>query len=550
MAQGQRTSTLSPAPGLKAAGIVLSTAGKVLLDGATFAIPAGRKVALVGRNGSGKSTLLQTLQAVADTGRPPEHVHLQGSLTFAPGTVLTSLPQSPQLAFAGGARAYLDARAGAISVAWNRNQHLTQALASGARDAALIEEYGETLESMESLNAWSYPQRLAEVTAGLGLEGELLDRPLATLSGGQATRLGLAGVLLSPANLILLDEPSNNLDLSSLRFLAKWVRAAAVAMVLVSHDRHLIDATVDEVLEIEEHTCRLRSFGGNYTFYARARREEFESQARRYAEQQERRAQLQGSARLAAARAQRFQAGSQNDFYRSKGARVARLARAQQARIGRELERVAEPEPPARPRFVVGRPEGPAGLLLKATGVGFSFGEAPLLRDVTVTVRLGDHVALLGPNGSGKSTLLRLVAGDLMPVTGSIERAPRLRIAHLTQEPVVGDRSASLLDYGLGRFDGSAEELRAILGKVLFADPAHIRTGDVSLGELRRVECAVLFASAPDLALLDEPTNHLDLLSIEMLEAAVAEFKGALVVVSHDERFLEALRPTAAVQLT
>src|SRR5262249_14441313 len=265
--------------------------------------------------------------------------------------------------------------------------------------------------------------------------------------------------------------------------------------------------------------------------------------------QQERRTQLEASARLAATRAQRFQATSQNDFYRSKGARVARVARAQQTRIGRELSRIAEPEPPAVPRLVVTPPRGREGLLIKATDAGFTFGPVPVLRDATITIRFGHRVALLGPNGSGKSTLLRLLAGDLVPLTGTIDRASGLRTAYLPQEPVLGDRATTLLDFGLLRFQGPAEQLRAILGKVLFADPARVRAGVVSLGELRRIEFGALFASGPDMALLDEPTNHLDLLSIEMLESALAEYRGALVVASHDQRLLEHLQPTSVLQL-
>src|SRR5262245_48902445 len=549
MASGQKTPTPPPTAGITAAGLRLSIAGKRLLDGAGFAITSGRKVALVGRNGSGKSTLLETLQSVADTGRPPEHVDLQGSLTYAPGTVLASLPQSPHLAFPGTARGYLDARAGPVSTAWKRNQELTRVLAAGRPEEPVLKEFGDVLEDMERLDAWTYPSRVAEVTGGLGLAEELLDRPLVTLSGGQATRLALAGVLLSPANIILLDEPSNNLDLSSLRFLAEWVRASTTAMVLVSHDRKLIDATVHEVLEIEEHSCRLRLFGGNYSFYAQRKRDEFESQLRRYAEQQERRTQLEASARMTATRAQRFQATSQNDFYRSKGARVARVARAQQTRIGRELSRIAEPEPPARPRLVVAETPGGQGLLIRVTNLGFAFGHTTVLRDATITVHFGDRLALLGPNGSGKSTLLRLLAGDLAPLTGTIERTSGLRTAYLPQEPALDDRKATLLDFGLRGFHGPAEQLRAILGKVLFADPARVRTGDVSLGELRRIQFAALFASAPDLTLLDEPTNHLDLLSVEMLESAVADYGGALVVASHDQSFLESVRPTSVLEL-
>jgi ATP-binding cassette, subfamily F, member 3 len=532
-----------------ATDLTISVAGDRLLDGAELTLADGDKVALVGRNGSGKSTLLAALHAAAAGSPPPEHVELRGTLTFAPATAAASLPQSPQLAFAGTGRAYVDRCAGEVSRAWNRHEDLVAALAGGDQDPALLRAYGEALEAMERLAAWDYPRRLAEVTAGLGLDAGLLERPLAELSGGQATRLALAGVLLSPANLLLLDEPGNNLDLASLRYLATWIRGSPAAVLLVSHDRELIDATVTSVLEIEEHTGRLRRYGGGYTFYAERKREESEAQGRRYAEQEERRRQLEGAVRAVAGRASRFQAMSQNDFYRGKSARVARQARAQRTRIERELSRVPEPEPPAQPRLTVPAGAFREGLLVRAAGVGLRYGAAEVLRDVQVQVRHGDRLAVIGPNGSGKSTLLRVLVGELAPTAGVVERRPGLRVGWLPQVPEAAAAGASLLDYALRRFDGPAEELRPVLGKVLFADPAGVRASDVSPGELRRVECAALFAGAPDLAVLDEPTNHLDLPSIEMLETALEEYGGALVVVSHDERFLARVRPTATLEL-
>ena len=540
------------AGGIAVADLTLSAGGRPLIVGAELALRPGHGAALIGRNGSGKSTLLAALQAAADRRPPPDHVELRGRVVVGPAATVVSLPQDPQLAFAGTAREYLDRWAGEVSRAWSRHEAVVARLAAGGEDEEMLREHGEALEAMARHDAWAYPQRRAEVVAGLGLPDDLLDRPLRAASGGQATRLALAGVLLAPATVVLLDEPSNNLDLESARFLARWIRAADAGLLLVSHDRDLIDATVGEVLEIEEGSGRLLHFGGNYTFYAERKREQFEARVRRYAEQERRRRQLEAAARGLADRASRFQATSQNDFYRSKGARVAKAARAQRSRIERELDRVAEPEPPALPRLTVVQPAAAraAGqLLVRARAVGHRYAAVEVLRDVSLEIRHGDRLAIVGPNGSGKSTLIRALAGELIPNSGRVEVAAGVRTGHLAQATTVADPRASLLDLALARVPVPADRLRPVLGKVLFGDAARLRVGDVSPGELRRVECAALLAAGCDLLLLDEPTNHLDILSIEMLEAALAEFDGAVVAASHDQRFLRSLRATATVGL-
>src|SRR5438309_11980011 len=288
---------MQSAPGalVVAADLSLATAGKPLLDGAAFAIPPGRRVALVGRNGAGKSTLLATIQALAEGRHPPEHVSLQGTLTVAPGTRVAATGSAhPQ----GSVAAYLDARAGEVGAAWNEYQRRTRELGAGA-DAALLARYGEALEAMERLGAWDHEARRAEVLAGLGLGTTgFEDREVQTLSGGEAARLALAGVLLARADLVLLDEPSNNLDADGVRFLGAWMRKADYALLLVSHDRDLLDTSVDEILEIEERTRRLVLFGGSYSEYAERKREQFQAQLRQYLDQERRRSRLEAAAQI------------------------------------------------------------------------------------------------------------------------------------------------------------------------------------------------------------------------------------------------------------
>jgi ATPase subunit of ABC transporter with duplicated ATPase domains len=533
-----------------AAGLGLSTPGKQLLEDAAFAIRPGRKVALVGRNGGGKSTLLAVIEALAEGSGLPEHVSTQGTLSIAGGTRVVVLPQSPQLVFRGSVVTYLDACARQVGAAWSDYQRLTRLLEAGGADDALIGAYGEALEAMERLGAWDYEARRSEVLSGLGVPAkEFADREVATLSGGEATRVALAGVLLAPSDLLLLDEPSNNLDLAGVRFLASWIRKATFSLLLVSHDRDLLDATVDEILEVEERTGHLVLFGGNYSFYAERKRELFQAQLRRYLDQERRRGKLEAAARQLAQRAEGFQARSQDDFYRGKAARVARGAKAQETRLERELNAVGEPLPPAQPRLTVLAPRLTSGRLLTARGLRLGYGGRVLLEDASIDLQAGRRLALGGANGTGKSTLLRVLAGDGPALAGSVTRTPGLRLGYLGQVPEVRDPNESLLRFASRAVSLPDDELRQLLGKVLFDDAARVRVKEASLGELRRVSCAAIFAAQPDLLLLDEPTNHLDLPSIEMLEEALDQYRGAVVAVSHDGRFLRRLGPGLSLEI-
>jgi ATPase subunit of ABC transporter with duplicated ATPase domains len=544
--------------GVFARDLHLSVPDRQLLTGATFAVPTGRRAALVGRNGSGKSTLLQTILALATDGAAPVHVELGGTLELGPGTRVASLPQSPQLAFGGSVAAYLDARAGQVGRAWHAHERLSAELAYDTGDD-LLRRYGEALEAVQRLGAWDYPHRRLEMLAGLGLGPETLDRAVATLSGGEATRLAMAGVLLAPADLVLLDEPTNNLDLPSIRFLSRWVRQASAGLLVVSHDRDFLDEAIEEILEVEERTGRLLHYGGNFTFYLARKAEELQARMRAFDEQENRRARLESSMAQISGRAQKFQSRSQNDFYRAKGAKVARLARAQTTRIERELGSEEEPRPPMPARFTVLPPTFRDGILVRARGLEFGH-QQPLFAGLDLSVGAGRRLAVVGPNGSGKTTLLRLLAGELDPEAGHVERVSGMRLGHLRQveppptAPTGRETRESLLDHVLRLHPVAAEELRSVLGKVLFADPGRLRARDVSEGERRRAECAALFLAGgrrgrgPDLVLLDEPTNHLDLSTIEMLEGALGGYRGAVIAVSHDSRFLRRLHPAAVVR--
>ena len=527
--------------GAFAHNLTLHAGSTTLLREATFSVQGGRQVALVGRNGSGKSTLLSTLEALSRTGSPPPGVTLQGELRLAPGLTVGYLSQSPQLAHPGSVTGYLDAHGGPAAQASAVYRDLADRVAAGATDEPTLAAYGEVLEEMERIDGWGHEARREEVLRGLGLDAGLLERPLATLSGGEATRVALSGLLLADHELLLLDEPSNNLDAGARDYLARWLEQSPAAILLVSHDRELLDRAT-EILEIEEGTGRVLLFGGGYEAFEADRRAALDQRRQAYEEQERRRSRLARSAGLLADRAQSFQSRSQNDFYRGKSAKVARAATAQATRIERELRTLEEPDLPAQPRFTVVQPALTSGTLLRLEEVRLERGRRVLASDLSLAIGARERVAVVGPNGSGKSTLLAVLGGR-PPASGRVWRNPEVRLGILPQVVVPETGGASVLDHVAAVVDLPLDELRPLLGKVLFSDVARRRAADQSEGELRRAVLAGLFAGGPDLILLDEPTNHLDLATIDLLEEALDEFTGAVVAISHDDRFLNRLSP-------
>src|ERR687887_420379 len=286
-------SSAAPLHGVFARDVRLRAGGLLLLDGATFAVPQGRVTALVGRNGSGKSTLLAAILAGAGAGALPDGVQIDGDLSVGHGTRAAALPQSPQLAWTGTAAAYLDHHGGDPAAAFAAHEAALEAVSQGAADQAALERYGEALQAMDRLAAWDYGTRRERVLAGLGLGSDQLDRPVTSLSGGEATRVALAAVLLAPAELLLLDEPTNHLDAAARRFLTGWLREVPAAVLLVSHDRDLLE-DVDQILEVEEGGGRVRVFGGGFTPFEEQRRVEEEARQRQFGVQEERRGRARG----------------------------------------------------------------------------------------------------------------------------------------------------------------------------------------------------------------------------------------------------------------
>ena len=534
---------MRPQYGIVAHNFSLFAEGKPLIVNATFSIYPGRKVALIGRNGSGKSTLLEVIRSVANGLHLPAYAQVEGQLKVLPKTKLGYLPQEVRLFFDGTVEDYLSFYAKDITDLIQKYEEITAILTSASTPSEdLLETYSDIIDQMNLLDAWNFEEKKYQVLDGLGIPRQFISRHLGSLSGGEATRVALAALLLSDANVLLLDEPTNNLDPMGVSFLAQWIRETPQSLLLVSHDRRFMDIVIDEILEIDENSKQIFLFGGNYSFYKRKKREMFEAQMRHYEEQQRKRQELEEAAKRLRQQARQFEAISHDSFYRSKGAKLAKRAGVQLRRIERELTQIEEPVPPRRPQFPTPNLHlEEKRTLIALQGVDIKYPKMIdfLLKDVSLSISGQDRIGIIGQNGTGKTTLLRVCLGQLTPSRGQVFISKHIRVGYLPQTPSIEVPSESIVDF-VSRLSGlSVESAADSLGRVLFSNPHGIRVSDLSLGELKRITLAAIFASDPHLIALDEPTNHMDVYTIEMLEETLQIYPGALIVVSHDIAFLE-----------
>lgn len=518
------------------------SASLISLRGVTLTTPDGRpllenldlsfgpeRVGIAGRNGIGKSTLLRVIAGAAAPGagtveRTGRAAMLRQTVQFLPDTTLAD---------------FLDVRAGLARLA-------RLAAGTGSLDDAAEAE-------------WDLEARIEAALATVGLSGMEPARPAASLSGGQQTRAALAALILAEPDVMLLDEPTNNLDPEGrdavLRLLSGWRRGA----IVVSHDRALLRAT-DRIVELS--SLGARSYGGNYDLYVAQKAEESAAAARALDAAKREAGSI--ARRIEATRERQARRMARGERVRARGGQPKLFLDAERDRSERTLganSRLAERQIATADAAVTAAEAAverlatmalrlpstqlPAGRsVLAFRGVSYAHpGAPPVFRDVDFTVTGPERVALTGPNGTGKSTLLRLAHGDLSPDAGSVERPVRSVI--LDQTVTILDPALSLLD-NFRRHDPEAtvNDAHAALARFLFRNTDALRlAGTLSGGEMLRagLACTLGGSHPPQLLMLDEPTNHLDLDSIGAIEAALRDFDGALIVASHDADFLDAV---------
>ncbi|MDD5562226.1 MAG: ABC-F family ATP-binding cassette domain-containing protein [Thermoanaerobaculaceae bacterium] len=490
--------------------VEVAFAGREVLRGATFQHNPGEKLLLLGRNGCGKTTLLRVITGELE----PE----RGTVLRARGFETVTVEQRVSVAAATAVLDYCLSALPRVVAVERALAALEAGLAGG--DPAAIAEHHRLQEELERLDGYRARPRAQAALLGLGIPEAMHARPLATLSGGERTRVALARALLSPAPLLLLDEPTNHLDLLGVEFLAQELARRDGALLLVTHDRELVDRVGGDVLEL--HGGRLERYPAGYARYRR--------------ERGARRAQARKAYEL-----QRAEIERQEEFIRRNIAgQNTRQAQARQKLLDR-MARLEAPEPDLAPLALRWPQSGRSGQMVvevEDLAVGWA---APVLRGVTFTLRRGERLAVVGRNGAGKSTLLHALAGRAPALAGRLRFGTGVVPAWYDQEQAEIPNGVSVLDVLLAaRPEWTPAEARGWAARFAFSgEAADAATDSLSGGERARLALARLIAMAPNLMLLDEPTNHLDVVTCEVLEQALAEFPGALLLVSHDRRLVE-----------
>ena len=488
--------------------------GENLLQGLSFDIQEGECVAILGRNGCGKTTLFKILTGEMD--------YDGGEVYVNPNKKLGLISQIPKFPAGYTVEDVLRSAFSVLTATKKKMEALEAAMAQGATQEQL-REYDTLVNRFQSGGGYEMDVDVDKICNGLGITAQQRPQLFESLSGGEKTRINLARLLLEKTDILLLDEPTNHLDLNSVEWLETYINGFKGTVLAISHDRYFIDQVADRVIEIVDGHGEF--YSGNYSFYMEEKQARFDLQMKQYEQEQAKLKQL----------------GYTVERMKGWGINNRTLYRRAMS-IQHRMERIQKTERPKAERTMkasFGEKDFSGDVVFKMKNVSKAFGDRVLFSDVNLNVEGGERIALLGDNGTGKSTFIKCLLGE-EDCGGKIQFGPTVKWGYLPQIIHFDHPERSLYDTMLYEKNLTPQQARDRLGAFMFQGEDVFKTvGTLSGGEQSRLRLCMLMDEKINLLILDEPTNHLDIASREWVEAAIEEFEGVLLFVSHDRYFIE-----------
>ena len=488
--------------------------GENLLEGLTFDIQEGECVAILGRNGCGKTTLFNILTGQMD--------YDDGEVYVNPAKRLGLISQIPRFPVGFTVEDVLRSAYADILGVKKQMEAMEQEMLNGATQEQL-KKYDDLTNRFQSGGGYEMDVEVDKICNGLGITAEQRSQEFASLSGGEKTRVNLGRLLLEKTDILLLDEPTNHLDLRSVEWLENYINSFKGTVLAISHDRYFIDRIADRVIEIADGHAEF--YSGNYSFYMDEKQARFDLQMKQYEQEQAKLKQL----------------GYTVERMKGWGINNRTLYRRAMS-IQHRMERIKKTEKPKTEKTMkatFGEKDFSGDVVFKMKNVAKSFGDRTLFSDVNLNVEGGERIAILGDNGTGKTTFIKCLLGD-EDCQGKIQFGPTVKWGYLPQIIHFDHPERSLYDTMLYEKNCTPQTARDRLGAFLFQGEDVFKTvGNLSGGEQSRLRLCMLMDEKINLLILDEPTNHLDIASREWVEAAIEEFEGVLLFVSHDRYFID-----------